>query len=118
MAELDTGLEASSPSADEKNIMVLTHLGGILFSVFPSLIVWLLKGKDSPYLENQAREALNFQITILIAQVVSSALILIFVGLVLMAVIWLANIVLSFLAAVAASKGVSYRYPLTVRLIS
>lgn len=111
----DTNTEVS---ADEKNIVVLTHLGGTIFSFIPALIVWLLKKDDSPYIADQAREALNFQITVLIAQVISSILIVILIGFVLMGIIWLANIILCIIAAVAASKGEYYRYPFALRLIN
>jgi uncharacterized Tic20 family protein len=105
-------------SADEKNIVVLTHIGGTIFSFIPALIVWLLKKEDSAYIADQAREALNFQITVLIAQVISSILIVILIGFVLMGIIWLANIIFCIIAAVAASKGEYYRYPFTLRLIN
>jgi len=105
-------------SADEKNIVVLTHIGGTIFSFIPALIVWLLKKDDSAYIADQAREALNFQITVLIAQVISSILIVILIGFVLMGIIWLANIIFCIIAAVAASKGEYYRYPFTLRLIN
>lgn len=111
----DTNTEVS---ADEKNIVVLTHIGGTVFSFIPALIVWLLKRDDSPYIADQAREALNFQITVLIAQVISSILIVILIGFVLMGIIWLANIILCIIAAVAASKGEYYRYPFALRLIN
>ncbi|HYG32756.1 MAG TPA: DUF4870 domain-containing protein [Methylophilaceae bacterium] len=104
-------------SSNDKNLAVLTHLGGILFSFIPSLIVWLLK-KDSPFVSEQAREALNFQITLLIAWVVSYILIFILIGFLLMGIIWLGNIVLCILAAIATSKGETYRYPFTLRLIN
>jgi uncharacterized Tic20 family protein len=113
MADIDNAL-----SPNDKNLAVLTHLGGILFSFIPSLIVWLLKKETSPYVAAQAREALNFQITLLIAWVVSYILIFILIGFLLMGVIWLANIVLCILAAVAASKGENYRYPFSLRLIN
>ena len=105
-------------SADEKNIVVLTHIGGTIFSFIPALIVWLLKKDDSAYIADQAREALNFQITVLIAQVISSILIVILIGFVLMGIIWLANIIFCIIAAVAASKGEYYRYPFALRLIN
>jgi uncharacterized protein len=105
-------------SSDEKNIAVLTHLGGIFFCIFPGLIVWLLKKDDSPYLGGQAREALNFQITLLLAYVISWILAIILIGFVLMGIIWLANIILSILAAVAVSRGENYQYPFTLRLIN
>jgi uncharacterized Tic20 family protein len=105
-------------NADEKNIAVVTHITGIFFSIFPGLIVWLLKKDESPYISEQAREALNFQITLLIAYLVAGVLVFILIGFLLIFLVWLANIIFSILAAVAASKGENYRYPLSLRLIN
>jgi uncharacterized Tic20 family protein len=113
MAEINSGT-----SSNDKNLAVLVHLSGIFFSVIPSLIVWLLKKDDNPYLGDQSREALNFQITVLIAYAASFILMVLVIGFALYAFIWLANIVLCIIAAVAASKGEHYRYPLTLRLIN
>jgi len=110
--------DTSTPSADEKNIAVLTHLGGIFFSFVPALIVWLLKKDDSAFIGEQAREALNFQITILLAGVVAWVLVFLLIGLALLPLIYLANLVLCIVAAVGVSKGQSYRYPFALRLIS
>ena len=97
---------------------MLTHLGGTIFSIFPSLIVWLLKKDDSPYIGSQAREALNFQITVLLGYVICGVLAVILIGFVLMWLLWLVNIILSIVAAVATSKGEDYRYPFALRLIN
>lgn len=105
-------------NADEKNIAVVTHITGIFFSIFPGLIVWLLKKDESPYISEQAREALNFQITLLIAYLIAGVLVFILIGFLLFFLIWLANILFSIMAAVAASKGENYRYPLSLRLIN
>lgn len=115
--ELDTETKPAA-TADDKNIMVVTHLGGIVFSIFPGLLVWLLKRDDNAYIADQAREALNFQITMLIAQVVSCILVFILIGFLLLGIVWLANIIFCILAAIAASKGEHYRYPFTLRLIN
>jgi uncharacterized Tic20 family protein len=105
-------------NANERNIAVLTHIGGIFFGLIPALIVWLLKKDDSVYIGEQAREALNFQITVLIGYVIAWALTFVLVGLLLLPVVWIANIVLSIIAAVKTSQGEEYRYPLALRLIS
>lgn len=105
-------------SANDKNIAVLTHLGGIFFSFVPGLIVWLLKKDDSPFLGEQAREALNFQITVLIGYLLAWVLAFVLVGFLLVPVIYVANLVLCLIAAVRTSKGESYQYPLSLRLIN
>jgi uncharacterized Tic20 family protein len=113
MAEVQTEV-----SSNDKNLAVLTHLSGILFSFIPGLIVWLLQKDSNPYVANQAREALNFQITLLIAWAISYVLAIILIGFLFMGLIWLANIILCIVAAVSASKGEHYRYPFTLRLLN
>ncbi|MDP2248324.1 MAG: DUF4870 domain-containing protein [Nitrosomonadales bacterium] len=113
MSEITT-----SPSSDDKNIAVITHITGIFFSIFPGLIVWLLKKDESPYISEQAREALNFQISLLIAYFISCVLMFILIGFLLIGLVWLANIIFCIIAAVAASKGENYRYPFSLRLIN
>lgn len=105
-------------NANDRNIAVLTHIGGIFFGFIPSLIVWLLKKDDSAYIGEQAREALNFQITVLIGFIIAWVLTFVLIGLLLLPAVWIANIVLSIMAAVKTSKGEDYRYPLALRLIS
>jgi len=110
--------EITVPNSNDKNIVTITHLGGILFSFIPSLIVWLLKKDDSEYIAAQAKEALNFQITLLLAQFIAYILVFILVGFLLLGLIWIFNIVFCIVAAISSSKGEYYRYPLTLRLIN
>lgn len=110
--------EITTPSSDEKNIATVTHLGGTVFFFIPALIVWLLKKDDSAYIADQSREALNFQITVLIAMLAANILIWLLIGLVLIPIVWLANIVFCIIAAISTSKGETYRYPICLRLIN
>jgi uncharacterized Tic20 family protein len=80
--------------------------------------VWLLKKDDSAYIAAQAKEALNFQITILIAQLAAWILLWLLIGFLLMPIIWVLNIVLCVVAAISSSKGQAYRYPFSLRLIN
>jgi uncharacterized Tic20 family protein len=106
------------PTNDDKNIATITHLGGILFSFIPALVVWLLKKDDSQFIAAHAREALNFQITLLMAQFIAYILVFILLGFLLLGLIWAFNIIFCIIAAVSSSKGEHYRYPLTLRLIN
>lgn len=110
--------EIIEPNNDDKNIATITHLGGIVFSFIPALIVWLLKKDDSEYITEQSKEALNFQITILLAQFIAGILVWLLIGIVLIPIIWLINIVLCIIAAISTSKGEAYHYPFTLRLIN
>lgn len=105
-------------SANDKNIAVLTHLAGIFFSFIPALIVWLLKKDDSAFIGEQSREALNFQITMVIGYMVAGVLSWILIGLLFFPILWLANLVFCLLAAINVSKGENYQYPFALRLIN
>ena len=109
---------STTPSSDDKNIATVTHLGGTVFSFVPGLLVWILKKDDSPYLADQAKEALNFQITMLIAQFIAGILVWVLIGFVLIPIVWIFNVVLCIIAAIASSKGETYRYPFCLRLIN
>lgn len=111
-------IEVITPSSEEKNIATVTHLGGTVFSFVPGLVVWLIKKEESAYITDQAKEALNFQITVLIGYLIASVLAWVLIGFLLYPIIWVVNLVLCIMAAVAASKGETYRYPFALRLIN
>ena len=114
--EIQTDIAA--PSSDDKNIATITHLAGTVFWFIPALIVWVLKKDDSAYLADQAKEALNFQITMTLAMFAASVLVWILIGFILIPIVWTLNIVFCIIAAIATSKGELYRYPLCLRLLS
>jgi uncharacterized Tic20 family protein len=118
MSNDGTSTRETNPTNDDKNIATIMHLGGILFSFIPALVVWLLKKDDSAYIGIQAKEALNFQMTILIAQLAAWILLWLLIGFLLMPIIWLLNIILCVLAAISTSKGQAYRYPFSLHLIN
>lgn len=109
---------ARDPTNDDKNIATITHLGGTVLSFMPALIVWILKKDESEYIEDQAKAALNFQITMVLAYMLAGVLSWILIGLVFFPVIWMLNIVFCIIAAISTSKGEIYRYPFSLRLIN
>ena len=106
-------------SQEDKTLALLTHLSGIILSFIVPLVIWLTnKDKsDKGWLNDQAREALNFQITIAIAWVVAIVLSAVAIGFLLYPVIWIGNLILCILAGIKANEGVAYRYPFALRLI-
>jgi uncharacterized Tic20 family protein len=104
------------PTADEKTMSMLAHAGGIFFSFIPALIVFLTKGNESPFVREESKEALNFQITLAIAYVVSTILVIVLIGLLMLMVVWVGSVVLMIMAAVAVNNGQPYRYPINRRL--
>jgi len=111
------GPASGEPTPDERNMALLAHLLGIFTWFVGALVIWLLKKDSSAYVAEHSREALNFQITVGIAWVVSGALVCLAIGMVLMPIVWLLNLVFCILATVAASKGEDYRYPVCIRVI-
>jgi hypothetical protein len=105
--------------SDQRLWAMLAHLGGILFGFVAPLIVWLVYREKSRFVEEQAKEALNFQITMLIGWVVIFILTLVTFGLagLLYLLLWAAILVFSIIAGLAANKGEAYRYPFALRLI-
>ncbi len=97
-----------------------TRVRRISARLHPSLVgpflVWLFK-RDEPYVDEQAKEALNFNISFLIYGVASALLIILLIGLLLLPAVFVTWFVLVIVAAVKASAGEHYRYPLTIRFI-
>jgi uncharacterized protein len=81
------------------------------------LVMWLIKRGEMPMVDRQGKEALNFQLTVTIVSLLCSPLVFIGIGIVVLALLWIADLILIVVAAVKTSEGVIYRYPLTWRLI-
>lgn len=108
-----------STSSDDKIWNVLSHLSILLgVGILLPLIIYLCKKNDSPGVAAHAREALNFHLTLLIYSLLCLPLLFVCIGFPLLVVLSLGGLVLGILAAVKASEGSFYTYPLTLRLIS
>ena len=81
------------------------------------LIIWFAKRGDSPEIDAQGKESLNFQISMLIYNVIAGILCLVLIGFVILGILHILNLVLVIVASIQASDGKFYRYPLTIRLI-
>ncbi|MDH3197944.1 MAG: DUF4870 domain-containing protein [Candidatus Krumholzibacteria bacterium] len=81
------------------------------------LIVWLLKKEDDPFIDEQGKEAVNFQITMFIALFAGALLLVIGVGILLLIAVGILMTVFPIIGAVKANEGVHYRYPLSYRFI-
>jgi len=81
------------------------------------LIVWLVKRGDSAEIDEHGRESLNFQISMLIYNLIAGILCLVLIGFVILGILHILNLVLVIVASIQASEGKLYRYPITIRLI-
>lgn len=109
---------SATETSEDRNLGVLAHVLGIVLGFLGPLIIWLIKKDDSPFVDYHGKEALNFQITVLIASIVSGVLTFVVIGCITLPAVLIANIVLCIMAAMAASRGEMYRYPLCLRLIN
>jgi uncharacterized Tic20 family protein len=104
--------------ADEKLWATLIHIGGILFSFVPALIGYIVLKDRGPFVRAHTATALNFQITMAIAGFIGGILTIVFVGFLILAAVWIINIIFSIMAAIAANKGEWYSYPLTIKFLN
>lgn len=120
----------ATQSSDERTWAMIAHLSAfsafvtVIGCVLGPLIVWLVKRDTMPFAADHAKEALNFNITLAIvfAGLVLLTIVTFGIGVVLTwpvgALLWVAWIVLTIIAAIKAHEGASYRYPFTLRLVN
>jgi len=125
---VDPAVEASAPppgtpNSEARQWALIAHVSALLGFVLPfgnligPLIVWQLKKDMDPFVDDQGKEALNFQITVTLMLVVCVLLMLVLIGLLLAWVVGIAALVLVIIAAIKSNEGTAYRYPFCWRLI-
>ncbi len=109
---------------DARMWAMICHLAALAGLVVPvvgciigPLIVWQIKKEDFPFVDEQGKEAVNFQISMLIYGIVAGLLCFVCVGFVLAPAVAIFDLVFLLIAAVKANNGEHYRYPLTIRFI-
>jgi uncharacterized protein len=103
--------------ADEKLWSTLIHVLGIFFSFLPALIGYLVLKDRGPFVRQHSAAALNFQLTMLIAYIVGGILVVILIGFFIILAVEIVVIIFSIIAAIAANKGESYTYPMSIKFI-
>ena len=117
-------METSTTSSNVRTWTVLCHASALAGFFVPwaghilgPLIVWLVKRGDSAEIDEHGRESLNFQISMLIYNLIAGILCLVLIGFVILGILHILNLVLVIVASIQASEGKLYRYPITIRLI-
>ncbi len=129
--EVDPNIPPVTPSGvemnpDARNWGLFCHLAAFIgfVVVFPGatiiapLVIWQMKKAEFPFVDACGKEALNFQITLLIAFVISIPFCFILIGFAMIAFLGVYGIVMPILAAIKAANGEFYRYPYTWRLVN
>lgn len=95
----------------------LGWIGIPLANIIAPLIMWQIKKNEMPFGSSQAKECLNFQISMTIYAIVSFILCFVLIGFVCLVALFVFDVVVTIIAAIKANDGIEYRYPLTIRFI-
>ena len=113
----------SSSSNDVKMWAMFCHLSALAGYLIPfgniigPLVIWQMKKNEFPIVDDQGKEALNFQMSVAIAALVCFRLMFAVVGFFLLMAVGITNLVFIIIAGLRANQGEAYRYPFSLRLI-
>lgn len=113
----------TSLSKDERMWGMLCHISAFAFFVFPfgnilgPLIFWLIKKETYPFVDEQGKEALNFQISVTIYGLAALLLSIVLIGIPILIALFFFDFILVVVAAIKANDGYHYKYPLSIELI-
>ncbi len=109
---------------DARMWAMFCHLAALAGLVVPvvgciigPLVIWQIKKEEFTFVDEQGKEAVNFQISMLIYGIVAGLLCFVCVGFVLLPAVAVFDLIFLLIAAVKANDGEHYRYPLTIRFI-
>ena len=122
--EPQVSARAPETNPDAKMWGMLAHIAALAGYIIPiagsivgPLVVWLIKKDQLPFVDDQGKESLNFQITVAIAALVAGATLCIGIGLILLPLVGILDLVFIIIAAVKANSGQWYRYPFAIRFV-
>lgn len=111
-------------TSEERNWAMVCHLAAFsgyvgvpLGWILGPLVVWLMKKDEFALVDDQGKEAINFQISLFIYYIPAIILVFFIIGIPILLALVIANIVFTIMAAVAANRGERYRYPITIRFV-
>lgn len=109
---------------EERSMSMLCHLSALAMFIFPfgnilgPLIVWLVKKDQYPEVDRQGKDALNFQLSVMLYAVIAGVLVLILVGFLLLIALGILNFVIIIMAAIKSNNAERFEYPFVIRFIS
>lgn len=114
---------AKMDETQEKSWGMFCHLAALSGYIIPfgnvigPLIIWLIKKDESPYVDKQGKESLNFQISVTLYCIIAAILIIVVIGIFLLIAIGIGTLVLIIVGAIKANNREEFAYPLTIRFI-
>ncbi|MDP4551814.1 DUF4870 domain-containing protein [Alkalihalobacillus macyae] len=116
--------DATIPNQEARTWAMFAHLSGLSGYLIPfgnivgPLVIWSIKRETDPFIDTQGKEALNFQITMMIYTLILGILSIVIIGLILLPALFVLHLVFIIIASVKSNQGEDYRYPLTIRFVS
>lgn len=118
-------VEDASTTTDEEELWgMLCHIAAFAGLVIPfgnivgPLVIWLIKKDEMPFVDEHGKEAVNFNITVAIVLVFCFILTFLFIGILLLPILGIVFLIFTIIAAVKASNGESYEYPVSIPFVS
>ena len=121
--EKNTADKTPVTNRDANMWAMFCHLSALVGFVIPlgniigPLVIWILKKDEYPLVNENGKEALNFQISMTIYIIASIILIIVVIGIPLLIALGLFELIAIVIAAIKANDGITFRYPLTIRFI-
>lgn len=109
---------------DERMWGMFCHLSALAGYIIPfgsiigPLIIWSIKKQDYAFVDDQGKEALNFQISMMIYKIISAILMILVIGFLMFAACVIFQLIMIIIASIKANNGETFRYPLTIRFVN
>ena len=117
-------VQKEAPANRDENMWAMfCHLSALVGFVIPfgniiaPLIIWTLKKDEYPHVNDQGKEAINFQLSITVYILISVILVFVVIGIPLLIILGIFSLIMTVIAALNANDGNKYRYPFTIRFI-
>ena len=121
---IETPIDSAHPSKDERTWGMLCHISTFCGMIIPfgnilaPLIIWLIKKEELPFVSDQGKEVLNFQISMVIYLIISVILCFLLIGIPIVIGLIIFDFIITIIASVNANDGKYYRYPITIHFIN
>ncbi|MFN3149094.1 DUF4870 domain-containing protein [Bremerella sp.] len=102
---------------DDRNMALLCHILGLLTNVFGPLILWVLMKDKSPFVDFHGKQAINFQITLILAYMASGVLMCVYIGILLALAVFAIQVIFTILPAMKAYEGERYTIPVAIQFL-
>ncbi len=108
---------------EERQWAMFAHIGTFssmfvpLGNIIAPIVIWQMKKHESEFVVEQAKESLNFQITLFIYALISFLLVFIIIGFFLIFALVIFGLIMVIIGGIRANEGEDFRYPMTLRLL-